>query len=210
MEYSALKELSNTNARRWSNDVGDVYNRLNYPNLTPDSVILDVGGYLGQFSASMLCKYSSNIYLFEPVAKFFNACCFRFNGNNKVKCIKYGLSNRCCPETIYIANDASSIFPIEGSCTETIQLITPKKFIADYSINIVDLLKINIEGAEYDLLDYIISHHDIINKIKNIQVQFHIFVQNAEERRERIITRLEKTHKLTWRYDWVWENWELR
>ena len=68
-------------------------------------------------------------------------------------------------------------------------------------------MKINIEGAEYDLLDHLIETGFIANII-NLQIQFHEFVPNAKERMENIQKRLEKTHALTYQHEFVWENWK--
>jgi len=73
----------------------------------------------------------------------------------------------------------------------------------------VDLLKINIEGGEYELLESIVEDEYLISRIKNIQVQYHTFVKNHVERRSFINSNLEKTHTRTWNYDWVWENWKI-
>ena len=70
------------------------------------------------------------------------------------------------------------------------------------------MIKINIEGSEYDLLEHLIETYFIAN-IGNIQVQFHNFIDNAKERMRNIQTNLAKTHKLTYQYEFVWENWKL-
>ena len=70
----------------------------------------------------------------------------------------------------------------------------------------IDLMKINIEGAEYDLLEHLIENKFVEN-IKDIQVQFHDFVPNAEARMKNIQAGLSKTHYLTYQYPFVWENW---
>ena len=78
-----------------------------------------------------------------------------------------------------------------------------------HNIEVVDLIKINIEGGEYDLLDEIIANN-WLSKFKNIQVQYHDFViDNPRERMEKIQKELAKTHQLTYQYDFVWENWKL-
>ncbi len=50
---------------------------------------------------------------------------------------------------------------------------------------------------------------EIIKNIKNLQIQFHNFVDSAEEKREAIRKQLSLTHKLTYDYYFIWENWEL-
>ena len=70
-------------------------------------------------------------------------------------------------------------------------------------------MKINVEGAEYPILKNLIETNSII-KIKNIQVQFHLFNDEENSDYELISKELSKTHKLTWRFPFVWENGELK
>ena len=82
-------------------------------------------------------------------------------------------------------------------------------FIAGQSISRIDLMKINIEGGEYDLLEHLIDS-GVIGAIADVQVQFHDFVPHAEKRMEEIQRRLSETHELTWQYKFIWENWKLK
>ncbi|MDA8326743.1 MAG: hypothetical protein M0033_11065, partial [Nitrospiraceae bacterium] len=61
----------------------------------------------------------------------------------------------------------------------------------------------------YDLLDHLIET-GVVNQIGNIQVQFHDFAPNAESRMSDIQRKLALTHKLTYQYRFVWENWERK
>jgi len=70
-------------------------------------------------------------------------------------------------------------------------------------------MKINIEGAEYALLDHLICTSSIF-KIKNIQIQFHDFVPSAEKKMNRIKNSLKDTHYMTYEYPFVWENWKRK
>jgi hypothetical protein len=65
----------------------------------------------------------------------------------------------------------------------------PVTAIFESGVDRVNLLKINVEGAEYDILDKLIETGYIKN-VDNIQVQFHNFVPNAEDRRQKIQTEL--------------------
>jgi len=78
----------------------------------------------------------------------------------------------------------------------------------EQKIDKVSLMKINIEGSEYDLLERLInkSYH---KKIDNILVQFHNISVDSEKRLLQIRDELSKTHKSTFCYNFVWENWEL-
>ena len=107
-------------------------------------------------------------------------------------------------------NEASStkrkISDKEG---EKIKIKKISDIIEEQRVNNIDLMKINIEGGEYDLLPFLINEN-LISKINNIQVQFHNFIPNAVKKREEITNLLKNTHKNDWSYYFVWENWSLK
>lgn len=73
----------------------------------------------------------------------------------------------------------------------------------------IAVLKINIEGSEYDILNHIIGA-GLHRLARNIQVQFHQISGVPYERwYEEIAEKLSKTHHLTWQYKFCWENWAL-
>ena len=74
-------------------------------------------------------------------------------------------------------------------------------------IDEIDLIKINIEGGEFELLERMFEQ-GLVAKCKNIQIQFHDFFPEAKSLRQDIRERLKETHHLTYDYYFVWENWE--
>jgi len=186
---------------------GDKTLRVNY-DLNNNSVVFDVGGYEGEWSHDIFSKYGCNIHIFEPVPSFAEDIKKRFIDNKKVQVYPFGLSDKNSSEKISVNNYKSSLFKNEGDITE-IKLVKFSDFFFQNDINFIDLMKINTEGGEYDLLEGIIKA-DLIKKVDNIQVQFHNFVPNAEDRMKKIQSELEKTHELTYQYKFVWENWKLK
>jgi hypothetical protein len=77
------------------------------------------------------------------------------------------------------------------------------------SVEKIDLIKINIEGGEYELLSRLIET-GLIDKINNIQVQFHEVTSTSLSEMHIIQQSLSKTHKPTYQYEFVWENWVRR
>jgi hypothetical protein len=119
-----------------------------------------------------------------------------------------GLSKSNETTQLSIADNSSSIFGKSENMVN-IKLVDAAEFLQQNNISRIDLMKINIEGGEYDFLEHLITTGEII-KIKNIQVQFHDFVPDAEQRMKAIQHNLEKTHELTYQYEFVWENWKLK
>jgi FkbM family methyltransferase len=211
-EKQTIEEIFNSEIERWFSDSGDVYRRLNYPEMDNNSLVMDLGGYIGNFTEAIYSRYNCKVMVFEPVNRYYNICNYKFENNDKIEVYKYGLSGVDQKCTISVTGDISSTFVnIESDCEK--EIITIKSigdFFEENSIEKVDLIKINIEGGEYDLLDYLISNPEILKKIKNIQVQYHIFIDDHEKRRSLINYGLEKTHERTWNYEWVWENWKIK
>lgn len=193
----------------WLADNGDNTLWLDHDELNENSVILDVGGYEGRFAAEMLCRYNcKEIHIFEPVPEYAELIKKRFRRNSKVLVHAFGLADANETVPMGIANDGSSVFK-PGESTEQIHLVRAADFIRENDIKVIDMMKINIEGCEYDLLDHLINSGATEN-ITNIQVQFHPFVPDAEARMQRIHDALRETHALTYQYPFVWENWKKR
>lgn len=184
----------------WSEEL-----RYDYP-LNKESIVFDIGGFDGMWSCKIHSKYLCDILIFEPVREFYNSIKSKFLEQDSVQIYNYGLGTK--DETIGIAVTGSSTSVFNKS--ENNEQVKIKDILPKISGFIkIDLVKINIEGAEYDLLDYIIEN-GLQAKFINIQVQFHTNVIDYENRRQRIREELSKTHHLT--YDFaigLHENWEL-
>ena len=190
---------------RWFSNDGDRTHRLNYP-LNENSLVFDLGGYHGQWTDNIYNKFRCNVYTFEPIPKLANDIENRYVDNLKVKVYKFGLSNESKKLNINLAGDSSS-FNTKISNPVECEVKSINNFIDENKIEEIDLMKINIEGDEYPVLNSLIDSGNI-KKIKNVQVQFHDFVTNARELRNAIQENLRKTHKQTYNYEFVWENWE--
>lgn len=196
--------------KKWFKDKGDQTLRLNYE-LTESSVVFDLGGYEGQWSSDIYNKYGCTIYIFEPVKKFYQEIVARFEGNNHIKVFNFGLANSNTSCDISLSADGSSIYSNKEGNYEQITLVRAIDFLREHKIEKIDLMKINIEGGEYDLLDHLLNAGYVEN-ITDIQVQFHDCPElpNSFERMHNIQRELAKTHILTYQYyPFVWENWHL-
>jgi diketogulonate reductase-like aldo/keto reductase len=82
-----------------------------------------------------------------------------------------------------------------------------EEILESFEIKYIDLLQINIEGEEYRLLEKLISN-GLVNRFKNIQVQFHTGIEDYEARREKIKDGLVKNgFLLSFEFPFIWEGW---
>lgn len=193
--------------QRWVNANGDQTHRLDYP-LSEDSIVVDAGGYQGGWAENIWEKFHPKIHILEPLNSYYSKIEERFRSNEKIKTYNYGLSSKEGEFLLNLDNDSSSIYK-PGSGVEPVKMKTFELFLEESGIDQIDLMKINIEGAEYELLEDILEK-GLQERIKNIQVQFHVFIPDCNERRRKIRESLSETHECTYNYDFIWENWRIK
>lgn len=170
--------------------------RYIYP-LTPDSLVIDAGGYEGNFANIIHEKYGCTVLVLEPVPVFCDAIKARFINTPGIKVLNVGLG----PET------KKEFFGIQGGLTGIangsdhkvqVQLISPTALLELpwCAGRTVALLKLNIEGLECDVLDAVLDA-GIECRFEHIQVQFHSVIPFAAQRRAGIRNRLLMNFRLT-------------
>jgi FkbM family methyltransferase len=192
---------------KWLHDQGDKTLRLNYP-LYSNSVVLDVGGFEGQWASDIYSRYLAVIHIFEPIPHYAQAIAARFSANKQITIHPVGLSDETRTIEFHVNGDASSSI-VNSEEKITSQVIAFDEWCDQYQIQEIALLKINIEGGEYALLEHILNTGRI-KYIYDLQVQFHDFFTEASQRMKAIQSELAKTHYLTYQYPFVWENWRLK
>lgn len=198
------KQKINERVGAWFAAKGDKTLRVEY-DLTQDSIVFDLGGYEGQWTSDIFSRYCCTVYVFEPIKRLADDICKRFVHNHRIRVFTFGLSADNSQIQLSLGDDSSSQYKDNGESVEA-TLIKASDFFDKYGITSIDLIKINIEGGEYDLLEHLLDT-GFIAHIRDIQVQFHDFVPEAEVRMKRIQERLSKTHVLTYNFPFVWENW---
>lgn len=73
----------------------------------------------------------------------------------------------------------------------------------------IDLLKLNVEGAEYEILTRL-HRGDALAKIKFIQVQFHPFPADYLRLYSDCCSFLQESHEVQYQYPFVWESWKRK
>ena len=197
---------------RWYNEKGDYTHNIDC-DLTKDSVVFDVGGYAGEWAEQIYNKYNCNIYVFEPVKEFYDNIVKRFNGNDKVKVFHIGLGNKTYNTNINLTADlvGTSVHRETGITgkVESIKIVDIIEFIKEHKLETIDLLKLNIEGEEFPLLEHLIENNKL-NLFKNLKIQFHNFMESAKERKHYIRTQLKKEFNIVYDFFFVWEGWKIK
>jgi FkbM family methyltransferase len=130
----------------------------------------------------------------------------KFSNNNKVSLLNVGVGIENKNGIILMGGDGTSSNLTTGEPIN-VQFNTIETILEKFKLEEVDLIQINIEGDEYPLLEYMLKNGSI-NKFKNIQIQFHLGVDNDIKRRNDIRDGLTKNNfKIKFDYPFVWESW---
>ena len=193
---------------RWILRRGDRTLRLDYP-LGPDSVVFDVGGYRGDWAEAIFARFGCAIHVFEPVPQFFDLIRRRLGGNARIVINKAGLADAAGRQMISIDEEASSVARTTTANRCEIELLDVHDYVSTRGIGRIDLMKINIEGGEYALLQRM-HETGLIARCVDLQIQFHDFVPGAHEKRRRLREIIARTHELTYDYPFIWDNWRRK
>ena len=190
---------------KWIADKGDSNLLFDY-SINDKSLVVDIGGYKGFFSDKIISLYNPTIFIVEPVKEYFLILKNKYKNNKKVGVFNYGLSDKNGTQNIYLSDDGTSLIKKTGQ-SEKIKLVDAAIFLRKFKS--IDLLSVNIEGAEYQVLERLIKT-DLIKRVQFLQVQFHEFAPHAKNLRKRIIKKILKTHRVRFSYPFVWESFELK
>jgi len=195
--------------KKWYADPKNRFYKTDF-DLNENSVVFDLGGFEGQWASDIYAKFNCNVYVFEPVPQYAEEIKERFKLNNKIKVFPFGLFDENKKEHIAIQGEGSSTLNKREASEKTeIELVRFGDFIKENAIEKIDLIKINIEGAEYKLFDNIIEN-GYENKIGNFLIQFHDFLPNAKDMMSAIHSKLKQTHDKIFYHEFVWEAWKKK
>ena len=190
--------------QRWLKDGGEELQYI-FDGIGPGSIVFDIGLYRGKWSKGMSERYDPFIYGFEPVPEFFGDAQKSLEFNPKVKLFNIGLGGDTRESFIFVDGDATSLVTKCGR-EETVKIVSIKEFMSGHGIQYVDLASINIEGGEYELLDFMFSE-GLMPNFGALLIQFH---ENGRYESEDIRKNLMMTHEIIYSYDTVWDYWKKR
>lgn len=199
-------------AARLQQDGLDFRIRFDYP-LTPESVVFDVGAHDGRWTHDLINwhGFTPLMFLFEPVPNWYEQAATRFAGNNKICVYNVGLGSeyKHC-QFLVDATDSyrTGAYSTTGHAVD-VELRDILSVIEDLRVETIDLLAANIEGGEFELLERMIESGSI-SRVKNLLVQAHAVVPEAEARWAKICEGLATTHDVVYSYPFTWESWRRK
>lgn len=187
--------------------------------LRAGAVVLDAGAYEGEWAARVLARADGEgvadltIHAFEPEPGAVERLRKGVARDRRVVVHPFGLAGRDRREQLTVGGPGSSVFdnPTGPGAlgTADIALRDVDAVLTELGVDRIDLVKLNIEGGEYELLDRLHAS-GWLARTGPVIVQFHEFASGAHAARRRNHRQLSTTHSCTWRYGWVYERWDPR
>jgi FkbM family methyltransferase len=153
--------------------VSEVFILDSYEPVPSGASVIDVGANIGAFT---LCaaQRAKIVYALEPVSNIFEALRrnVELNGMSNVSLHRVAMSGENGEAQVSVAGMASSIhFQTRGSSLERVPTVTLESFMDGQRIAQVDYLKMDCEGAEWDIL--LKTAPSVLSRIRHIELEFH-------------------------------------
>lgn len=179
--------------------------KYEFPDLSSESVVIDAGAHESNWSHAIWEKYGCKIIALEPIPRYIHETFLRL-ANTGAIIIPLALGH----------HNTVSAFRVHGALTgefadgqeQIVGVISVGNLLRHISGQIA-VLKLNIEGGEFDVLESILAE-GLATRIENIIVQPHTCVPDFEARWKAIQEGLAKTHECVWAEPWCWEGWRLK
>ncbi|MBE9117910.1 FkbM family methyltransferase [Lusitaniella coriacea LEGE 07157] len=144
--------------------------------INADSIVVDLGANRGAFSQEISQRFGCKCYAVEASPELFSI----IPTNNLIQKFNYVIHSRNAPVQFHTSTneESGSIQELPQDLAEDVvrvEGITLDRFLTDNNIEQVDLLKIDIEGAEIELFKS--ANDESLKKIKQIAVEFHDFLE---------------------------------
>jgi len=148
--------------------------------LTPQSVVLDCGMNLGMFARRMIARYGCRVIGIEA-----NPFLAQQNSAAGLECHNYAI----CAHNGSVKFKVDHAFPMNsaivadsttGADVIDVESIRLDDFLKLHSIPAVDLLKLDIEGAEISLIND--TPADIFSAMKQICAEYHVFLDPTQKK----------------------------
>jgi len=159
--------------------------------LAPDSKVLDLGSNKGEFIRSLRRIRACTCFAVEPNPRLFE----HLARMPDIRALNYAVAGSAGEVDFHLADndEASSIVPdgeVVGGTTVRVKTLGLTDLLARLNVDYIDLLKVDIEGAEIEMFDAM--QDSVASSFGQITVEFHDFCGVPVASVERVIKKLRR------------------
>lgn len=139
--------------------------------LDRDSIVVDLGANRGEFSSLVHAAYGCRCIAVEPRSVLFAQI-----DDPAVHKMRLAITGSDGPVELHVSDEveSSSLYGVSGGTevgTESLRGVTLETLCRELALERIDLLKVDIEGAEIPMLDA--ADDDFLRRIGQISIEFH-------------------------------------
>ena len=163
-----------------------IYIRRDYGKVPIDSIIVDIGANIGIYSVFASLQGKNNVvYAYEPMKETFEHLNKNIELNDckdKIIPFNYAIASKREKRKMYIADSVTNTITSSNPNLPSVEIetITLDDILKENNLEKIDLLKMDCEGAEYEIF-YNLKEENF-SKIKDIRMEFHGLEQGIELR----------------------------
>ncbi len=158
--------------------------------LSAQSIVVDAGGNRGDFARGMSERFGCQVFVLEPVPELFESIAATAPNVRKFPCaltpesgaFRFNVARN--PE----ANSLRALRPEETVGAIEVRGVSLGDFMREQGLDRIDLLKIDVEGAEIEIL--LRLEESVLACVKQITVEFHAhtleLLSNREEETRKV------------------------
>lgn len=161
--------------------------------ISSKSVVIDLGANEGCFYSTLNAEYNCRCYAVEPSPRLFN----RLPKNNNSSVFNFAICKTDGPVFFFLSDNSEANSLDQAIASQwgfrektTVEGITFENFLEKINVGSVEVLKVDIEGAELDMLESITASR--LNSISQITIEFHDFLYTGGEYLTRMRAVLKK------------------
>ena len=176
--------------------------------LAKEGIVLDIGAYKGNFTLNLLRKNPKLTFLlYEPILQYYNIARNNLGDQTNVVIIQKGISSD--GRKIQLRDEGLRSRQIIRPSDTHLEIQTQNILALFEADSRIELLKMNIEGMEYECLEILIKTEKL-KLANNLLIQFHNFESTSEDRYLAIRNKLIAEYDCVFSYKWIWELWKRK
>lgn len=146
-------------------------------NLDKSSIVFDCGSCLGEFTYLSTKRFGCKVFAYEPNTRLYIKLKRKFKNNNKIIVSNLGIGGEVGVKTFYlgvgIENSSfdSTKRELSGITCEREMSTIPEE-MKRYNLDYIDILKMDIEGAEIDVIYNLPDK--VLGNIGQISMEYHV------------------------------------
>jgi FkbM family methyltransferase len=164
---------------------------LYQPAIKKNGVVVDLGAHRGLFGKQMKTLFNSNCFLIEADPYLYRNIAL----DEKIKVFNYAIAGESGEIKFHLHHnpEENTIKSHTGTGvkeTVTVEAITLESFLKQNNLNDVNILKVDIEGAEFEMFKTL--RDETLMNIHLITIEFHDWMMNNTPEVEAIKDRMKK------------------